>query len=61
MNFYGALLGHPFFHFCTFFCQYVCMMFFVMGGQLRWANASTGSLHAIVTVDVYYLCYVLGK
>ena len=32
------------FCFCTFFCQYVCIMFFVMGGQLWWANASTGSL-----------------
>jgi len=33
--------------FCTFFlpvCVYYVMYYFVMGGQLRWANASTGSL-----------------
>jgi len=30
---------------CTFFLSvYVYYVFFVMGGQLRWANAFTGSL-----------------
>ena len=33
-----------FFVFALFFCQ--CVFFFVMGGQLQWANASTGSLHS---------------
>ena len=30
---------------CTFFSVSICVLsFFCMGGQLRWANASTGSL-----------------
>ena len=39
---------HLFLHvFCLcalFFCQCICIVFFVVGGQLRWANAFTGSL-----------------
>jgi len=53
-------------YFCTFFlfflhffCQYMCIVF------LLWAASYDGlSLHwqpANVAVDVYYLCYVLGK
>ena len=42
-------------------CQYVCIVFLLwaasyilMGYCLHWQPA-------IVTIDVYYLCYVLGK
>ena len=35
---------HVFFCFCTFFLSMYVYYCFVMGGQLRWANAFTGSL-----------------
>jgi len=49
-NFYACYLYsgvrtiHYFLHFFLPVCVYYVMYYFVMGGQLRWANASTGSL-----------------
>ena len=41
---YMSFIFARFLFVCTFFCQYMCIMFSVMGGQLRWPNAFTGNL-----------------
>ena len=41
---YMSFIFARFLFVCIFFCQCMCIMFSVMGGQLRWANAFTGSL-----------------
>jgi len=56
-----ACICHLLLHvFCTFFCQYMCIMFFLL-----WAASYDGLMSPLAAChcnsDVYYLCYVLGK
>ena len=56
---YMSFIFARFFCFCALFSVSIFVLFFVVGGQLRWANAFTGSLPLLQLICICYVCVLV--